>query len=66
MPIKIEHLGGGLYRAAVSPPHGNGSSWTTPQPLRSGELIDELRGLGCHQTDIGDAFSEADPDWLSR
>jgi hypothetical protein len=25
-----------------------------------------LRSLGCHQTDIGDAFYAADPEWLSR
>jgi hypothetical protein len=25
-----------------------------------------LREHGCHQTDIGDAFYEADPDWLDH
>jgi hypothetical protein len=30
------------------------------------DLVDALRGIGCHQTDIGDAFYEADPDWLDR
>jgi hypothetical protein len=34
--------------------------------MQRDELIDKLRALGCHQTDIGDAFSEADPDWLGR
>jgi hypothetical protein len=29
-----------------------------------GELVAALLGLGCHQTDIGDAFYTADPDWL--
>jgi hypothetical protein len=28
------------------------------------ELVAALLGLGCHQTDIGDAFYVADPDWL--
>ncbi len=29
-------------------------------------LIDRLRELGCHTTDIGDAFYLADPYWLAR
>jgi hypothetical protein len=29
-------------------------------------LIDALAELGFHQQDIGDAFYEADPDWLDR
>ena len=28
------------------------------------DLIEALRKLGCHQTDIGDAFYDADPNWL--
>lgn len=30
------------------------------------ELVAALQEIGCHQTDIGDAFFEADPDWLNR
>jgi hypothetical protein len=30
------------------------------------ELIDRLVELGFHQQDIGDAFYDADPDWLTR
>jgi len=30
------------------------------------ELIDALRALGCHTTDIGDAFYTADPNWLDE
>jgi hypothetical protein len=30
------------------------------------ELVGELRSRGCHQTDIGDAFYDADPQWLDR
>jgi hypothetical protein len=30
------------------------------------DLIRELQKLGWHQTDLGDAFYAADPDWLSR
>ena len=29
-------------------------------------LVDALRQRGCHQTDIGDAFYFADPEWLTR
>lgn len=27
-------------------------------------LVEMLLGCGCHQIDIGDAFYDADPDWL--
>ena len=30
------------------------------------DLIAKLFDLGCHQTDIGDAFHQADPDWLQN
>jgi hypothetical protein len=29
-------------------------------------LVERLLALGCHQTDIGDAFYAADPGWLDR
>jgi hypothetical protein len=29
-------------------------------------LVAALLALGCHQTDIGDALYEADPEWESR
>jgi hypothetical protein len=38
----------------------------SPAHLASEQLIEELGGRGCHQTDIGDAFYEADPEWLIR
>jgi hypothetical protein len=34
--------------------------------MRASELVEALRGLGCHTTDIGDAMYEADPFWLNR
>ncbi len=37
----------------------------TSGPTSLGALIDALE-LGFHQQDIGDAFYEADPDWLQR
>jgi hypothetical protein len=30
------------------------------------ELISALLARGCHQTDIADAFDEADPEWQFR
>jgi hypothetical protein len=64
MPILITRVGD-LYSAIVTPPHGRGASWRTEQPLPAPDLVGELYALGCHQTDIGDAFYEADPNWLN-
>ena len=65
MPIAIVRMGS-LYEATVTPPHGGGVPWSTDSPMTRQDLIAALRGRGCHQTDIGDAFYEADPDWLQR
>lgn len=65
MPIVIRKSGN-LYAAEVTPPHGGGVPWTTDEPLDRESLIAALRVRGCHQTDIGDAFYEADPEWLMR
>ena len=43
-----------------------GSPWETPAPRGVDTLVAELLARGCHQTDIGDAFYKADPEWLSR
>jgi hypothetical protein len=64
MPITISRVGD-LYSAIVTPPHGRGATWRTEEPFRAADLVRELEALGCHQTDIGDAFFEADPNWLS-
>ena len=63
MPITIEKVPGG-YLARVTPPHGNGRSWASEHPQTADALVADLLKQGCHQTDIGDAFYEADPDWL--
>jgi hypothetical protein len=34
--------------------------------MATDELVEALLGLGCHQSDIGDAFYEADPEWQLR
>lgn len=64
MSISIQRVGDG-YEAQVSPPHGT-VPWVTEQPIARSQLIAKLRELDCRQTDIGDAFYEADPDWLLR
>lgn len=65
MPITIERSGD-LYSATVTPPHGGGRLWSSPEPMTASKLIDVLRVLGCHTTDITDALHEADPFWLDR
>lgn len=65
MSIKITRAGL-RYSAHVTPPHGGGVEWVTPEPLDAESLISDLRGRGCHQTDIADALYDADPEWLMR
>jgi hypothetical protein len=65
MAITITRVGD-LYEARITPPHGGGIPWGTPQPMPMDSVIAALRDRGCHQTDIGDAFYEADPEWLER
>jgi hypothetical protein len=59
MPITIRQIDG-LYEAHVTPPHGE--PWTSPV-LTACRLVAALLDRGCHQTDIGDAFHDGDPDW---
>jgi hypothetical protein len=63
--IQITKVLGG-YIARVSPPQGNGATWETQEPLARHALVEKLLALGCHQTDIGDAFYQADPFWLDQ
>jgi hypothetical protein len=68
--LKIKKEPGGLYSAEafkfspflpwVTP------KWVTSAPMSTDDLIRELLVLGFHQIDIGDAFQEADPDWLTK
>ena len=57
---------GDLYEATITPPHGGGEPWATSQPMPRDSVIAALRDRGCHQTDVGDAFYEADPEWQLR
>ena len=65
MPIRIRRRDA-LYEAEVTPPHGRGVPWATEESLSSDALIVALLRQGCHQTDIGDAFYETDPEWQFR
>lgn len=65
MAIRIDRIGD-RYTAVVSPPHGGGTAWETVRPVPIEDLIDQLTRRGCHQTDIGDALYDADPEWLLR
>jgi hypothetical protein len=65
MGIKVRRVGE-QYEADITPPHGNGIPWSTAMPVLRDELVRELLDHGCHQTDIGDAFYEADSEWLMR
>jgi hypothetical protein len=63
VPITIRRVGE-LYAAEVTPPHADGKPWSSPRPMSRDELVAELRSIGCHETDIGDAFFDADPGWF--
>jgi hypothetical protein len=52
------------YEVSVSPPEG--PLWRSSQPMSSREILDKLIGMGCHSTDIRDAFDAADPFWTER
>ena len=65
MQIKIRRVQDG-YLAWVTPSHGDDTSWTSSQPMSQRDLITKLADIGFHQQDIGDAFSDADPEWVFR
>jgi hypothetical protein len=60
--ITITQREGG-YTAAITRPNGE-EAWSTDAPMTVDALVAKLQELGCHQTDIGDAFYAADPLWL--
>ena len=61
--IKRENEG---YTGRITSLDGRSTYWATSGPVTRDELIRELQNFGWHQTEIGDAFYAADPDWLSR
>jgi len=60
--IKIERVGS-LYAVRATPPHVQ-EAWVSASPLPMRALVNELQLRGAHQTDIGDALYEVDPDWI--
>lgn len=65
MPITIRLVEDTVYSASVTPPHGK-EIWHTAQPMTAKNLVAKLRELGCHTTDIADAFYATNPDWLAE
>jgi hypothetical protein len=70
LKIVIRKESGGLYSAALFnlPPNlpWVKPEWATPAPMNADQLYRELLARGFHQIDIGDAFYEADPGWLTK
>jgi len=68
--LKIKKEPGGLYSAEAFKFSPSLSwvkpEWSTSAPMSTDDLIRELLALGFHQIDIGDAFQEADPAWLTK
>jgi len=63
MPITI-YKADGRYVVSVTPPEG--PPWRSGEPMTPDEIFDRLIDLGCHTTDISDAFYAADPLWSRR
>lgn len=68
MSIKIRKVSDSRYLAQLTLPDMPAveSEWSTPEPMDRDQLIEELLKMGAHQTDIGDAFHAADPNWLGK
>ena len=68
MAIRIKMVANALYTAELSVPDMPAvkEPWSTPEPMSVDQIISELPNRGAHQTDIGDAFYAADPDWMSK
>jgi len=60
--IRVEKTAEG-YIATVSAPLGGSERWTSPHPMPGKDLIAALAELGCHSTDIKDAFDAAGLEW---
>jgi len=62
--IKIEKVGGG-YLVRATAPHVK-EDCRNKKSMKVDAIIEELRARGAHTKDIGDAFYEADPDWVKE
>ena len=68
MAIRIKMVTNALYTAELSVPDMPAvkEPWSTPEPMSIDQIFSEPLNRGAHQTDIGDAFKAADPDWMSK
>jgi hypothetical protein len=66
MTIRIKRVGDALYSAELTLPDMPAvkAGWSSSEPMSADQLVQELLKRGAHQTDIGDALYQADPDWL--
>lgn len=64
MPIEIERVDGGYIARAHRTV--DGAEWSTSEPMTVNALVAALFKMGFHQQDIGDAFYQADPDWVEH
>lgn len=65
--IKIQRVGEFYSVVAVANGRsGRASSFSGNAPMTKRQVIDSLLECGWHQQDIGDAFYDADPDWVDR
>jgi hypothetical protein len=64
--IKIVRVGDLCIGRAVAPGHAGATNYSVEAPITSHEMVVALLAHGWHQQDIGDAFYEADPAWLTR
>ena len=65
MVLKIVKVSDDLYTVSATPPDVVGE-WTPSEPVRGRKLTRELIERGVHQTDVGDAMYQADPEWIRK
>ena len=65
MPITVTKAEDDLYFVSASPPDAD-EEWSPSQPLTGHQVTRGLQERGCHQQDISDAMSEADPKWIEK
>ena len=65
--IKIQRIGELYSVVAVAGDRScRACAFSSNAQMTQREVIDSLSERGWHQQDIGDAFYEADPDWVDR
>jgi hypothetical protein len=68
MAIRIKKVTEAMYDAELTLPDMPSvkTEWRAPGPMSADQIVEELLSRGAHQTDIGDAFYAADPQWLDK